>query len=61
VCMFEVVSVLLLALRCRRACVRTCLRRVGLGGERKWGRNGDHQSSTDHDPAYQPDFPILAK
>ncbi len=36
-----------------RACVHTCLRRVGLGGERKWGRDGDHQSSTDHDPAYR--------
>jgi hypothetical protein len=36
-----------------RACLHTCLRRVGLGGERKWGRDGDHQSSTDHDPAYR--------
>jgi hypothetical protein len=36
-----------------RACVHTCLRRVGLAGERKWGRDGDHQSSTDHDPAYR--------
>jgi hypothetical protein len=35
-----------------RACI-LCLRPVGLGGEKKWGRDGDHQSSTDHDPAYR--------
>ncbi len=53
-CMFEVVSVC--CLHCvagGRACVHTCLRPVGLGGEKKWGRDGDHQSSTDHDPAYR--------